>query len=287
MKSSAQIMKDFDSRFYAESMTGTFLENQRQSLPESDAIVYENSFNPLELEQQSIRHARLCRNVGVAAKLHSVAINGGKRYRNFAMVTLTYKRDTWQASDIRNYLTHVRNWMKRRTGEVLRYIWVAEMQRRGVIHYHVLFFMSKGITMPKADKQGWWPHGSTRTERAVAPVNYVMKYASKFDSKGGFPKGARTYAVGGLDQVASSSRRWFNYPAFIKARASISDKWERAVGGGWLERATGQVWPSEWAISLVTKLKVSIIRLRDHGRPLDVGGPFEWIDRKGCYVAEC
>lgn len=280
MKSSAQLMSDFENRFYAASMTGTFLENHIQSLPASDAIAYENPFKPQEFEHAQMRHARLRRNVGVAAKLHSVAIMGGKKYRNFCMVTLTYERDTWEPSHIRNYITHVRNWLARRCGQALRYIWVAEMQKRGVIHYHALFFMPKGVTMPKADKQGWWPHGLTRTERAVAPVNYVMKYASKFDSKAGFPKGARTYAVGGLDKTAASSRRWLNLPAFIKARASIHDKWQRAVGGGWLEHATGQVWPSEWGICLASKVKIAIVKLRFHGRPLDVGGPFSWLTDK-------
>ncbi|RJG00957.1 rolling circle replication-associated protein [Noviherbaspirillum sedimenti] len=280
MKSTNQLIEEFENRFYAKCLQGTKLENHSQIAALSDAIVaQENPFKPKEMEHAGLRHARLFRNVGVAAKLHSVSITGKKHF-NVVMVTLTYERDTWEDTHMAGYISCVRMWMKRRTGQPLRYIWVAEMQKRGVIHYHALFFMPKGITMPKADKQGWWKHGSTKTERAAAPVRYVMKYASKFDSKNGFPKGARTYGVGGLDQTACNSRRWFNLPAFIKARASISDKWERAVGGGWLERATGKVWPSEWGVCLVTKLKISIVRLYDHGRPLDVGGPFEWLSAK-------
>lgn len=281
MKNTAQLIQDFDSRFFAKCLQGTRLENHSQ-IPAGDAIEFENEFRPVEFDAVATRHARLYRNVGVAAKLHSLSISS-KKTHNVVMVTPTYAKDTWQPSHIRDYIQCVRVWMKRRTGQPLRYIWVAEIQNknnRGVIHYHALFFMPKGITMPKADKQGWWPHGSTRTEKAVAPVRYVMKYASKFDSKKGFPKGARTYGIGGLDKTFSRTRRWFNLPAFVKARASISDQWERAVGGGWLDRATGEVWPSEWGLCLVTKLKVAIVRLHDHGRPLDVAGPFEWIDRK-------
>jgi hypothetical protein len=285
MQTTARLIQDFENRFNAQCLTGTFLENHRQSLPDSDAIeLNANPFAPKEMDHDGLRHARLRRNVGVAAKLHSVAITEGRKHHNFVMVTLTYTRDTWQSTHMAAYIGHVRKWLDRRTGQQLRYIWVAEMQKRGVIHYHVLYFLPKGITMPKADKQGWWPHGSTRTERAVAPVQYVMKYASKFDSKNGFPKGARTYAVGGLDQTSLRSRRWLNFPAFIKARASINDCWQRSVGGGWLERSTGHVWPSEWGVCLVTKLKLSIVRLRDHGRPVDAGGPFSWLTDKPLLV---
>lgn len=258
-------------------MDGTLLEGHSQSNPASDAIEWENPFKPSEFGHDEMRYARLRRNVGVAAKLHSVSITGGKRYYNLCMVTLTYQRDTWESAHMSAYINHVRMWAARRFAQKLKYVWVAEMQGRGVIHYHVLFFLPKGITMPKADKQGWWPHGATRTERAVAPVNYVMKYASKLHTKKGFPKGARTYGIGGLDQAASRSRRWLNLPAFIKARASINDRWDRAMGGGWLERSTGQIWPSEWGVCLVTKLKVAVVRLFNHGRPINAAGPFSWL----------
>ncbi|SFA98612.1 hypothetical protein SAMN04515620_1114 [Collimonas sp. OK607] len=234
-------------------------------------------FDPLEMVRDELRYKRLRRNIGVAAKLHEISVAAGRKNHNVVMVTLTYEVDSWDKKHMGAYLTNVRNWMFRRTGEKLKYVWVAEMQKRGVIHYHVLYWMPRGITMPKADKQGWWPHGSTKTEKANKPVAYAMKYASKLDSKEGFPDGARTYGVGGLVEADRSARRWFNFPGFIKARAAVGDCWKRSVGGGWLEHATGQLWPSEWGICLVTKLRLSIVRLHDHGRPLDVGGPFSWL----------
>jgi hypothetical protein len=251
----------------------------------TDAITYYGKnilrpleFNPTELDRDMVRYSRLKRNIGVAAKCHEVNNPVGRKNHNVIMVTLTYKADTWSAKHISAYTDHVRKWLDRRCGEKLRYIWVAELQKRGVIHYHVIYWLPKGITMPKADKQGWWPHGSTRTEKAVAPVKYVMKYASKLDSKEGYPDGARTYAVGGLDETSRKSRRWLNFPSFIKARASISDSWTRSVGGGWLEHATKKIWPSEWGLSLVTRAKLHIVRIHDHGRPMEnVAGPFEWV----------
>jgi hypothetical protein len=235
------------------------------------------AFDPLEMVRDELRYKRLRRNIGVAAKLHEVSLVAGKKNHNVVMVTLTYKIDNWSPLHIKRYVDSVRIWMHRRTGEKLKYVWVAENQKRGVIHYHVLYWMPRGVTMPKADKQGWWPHGSTRTEKAVAPISYVMKYASKLDSKEGFPAGARTYGVGGLVENERGARRWFNYPSFIKSRASVSDRWLRVRGGGWAEVSTGELWPSEWAVCLVTRMKLSIIRLFDHGRPMDCGGPFSWL----------
>lgn len=277
-----EAIKRLDSSY---ALKGTLLEGVRQSKPASDAIEWREEFKPSEFTHDEMRYRRLRKNVGVAAKLHSVSITGGKTHFNVCMVTLTYRTDTWQPNHVREYLTHVRKWHQRRTDRTLKYVWVAEMQKRGVIHYHVLFFLPKGITMPKADKQGWWPHGSTRTERAVAPVKYVMKYASKLDTKEGFPNGARTYGVGGLAQADRLSRRWLNLPAFVKARSSIFDGWKRATGGGWLDSGSGEIWPSEWGVCLVTKQKVALVRLHDHGRPLDVGGPFSWLaDREKCLM---
>ncbi|PUA19020.1 hypothetical protein [Glaciimonas sp. PCH181] len=236
-----------------------------------------NAFTPLEMVRDELRYKRLRRNIGVAAKLHEISLAKGRKNHNVIMVTLTYVVDSWDSKHMSAYVANVRNWMFRRTGEKLKYVWVAEMQKRGVIHYHALFWMPRGVTMPKADKQGWWPHGSTKTEKANKPVAYAMKYASKLESKEGFPNGARTYGVGGLVESDRGARRWFNFPSFIKARASVADRWTRAAGGGWLESGTGEIWPSEWALCLITKLRLSIVRIHDHGRPLDVGGPFSWV----------
>lgn len=250
------------------------------------AELHPSPFEPQEMDRDMMRFSRLRRNIGVAAKCHEIRMHQDVQRHNVVMVTLTYVKDDWKPEHMSSYIGHVRKWMYRRTGEKLRYLWVAELQKRGVIHYHVLFWMPVGITMPKADKQGWWPHGSTKTEKAFAPVRYVMKYASKLDSKEGYPDGARTYGVGGLCKTDRSSRRWLNFPSFIKARSSISDIWTRALGGGWLEHATRKVWPSEWGVCLVTKKTLSIVRIHDHGRPMaDVAGPFEWLKKQNPLVA--
>ena len=60
----------------------------------------------------------------------------------------------------------------------LHYVWVLELTKRGRPHYHVLFWLPKGVSMPKADKQGWWKHGMTRSG-GHSPVGYLCKYTSK------------------------------------------------------------------------------------------------------------
>ena len=95
------------------------------------------------------------------------------------MVTLTYREDVeWSPRQVSGYLKCVREWARRKA-IFLHYVWVLELTKRGRPHYHVLFWLPKGVSMPKADKQGWWKHGMTRSEWAHSPVGYLCKYTSK------------------------------------------------------------------------------------------------------------
>lgn len=237
----------------------------------------------LTFNRAECRWKRLRKNLGVAAKLHHVASTRARA----VMVTLTYADAFgWEPSHVRAYLTAVRNWYRRLTGKALRYVWVAEIQterlkRTGhaVMHYHVIFWLPPHITMPKADKRGWWAHGMTKTEPVKkSAVGYVMKYASKFDTKEGVIHGARVYGVGGLDAAARGVRRWCNWPAFVQARAAVTERYAPQVGGGWVNRATGEWWPSEYRVLSASNSGATVIeRIHDHGRPLaDVAGPYSW-----------
>jgi Protein of unknown function (DUF3296). len=35
-----------------------------------------------------------------------------------------------------------------RRGHKLPYVWVAELQKRGALHYHVLLWLPRGLTLP-------------------------------------------------------------------------------------------------------------------------------------------
>lgn len=232
----------------------------------------------ITVDRAQARVTRLRKAVGVGSKCH-LNLSEGAGHNN-VMVTLTYRgtNEDWAPRHVSDYLRKVRAWFRDRCpGERLRYVWVAELQERGVIHYHVVFFLPAGVRMPQADRKGWWPHGFTNTLRATAPVAYLMKYASKVESKnvGGFPHGARIHGCGGLDAVGAAVRRWVLWPAYVQGNASINDRFRPALGGGFVNAETGESLRSEWAPTGGGFR--SFVRVRTTARRIDAAGPFSWL----------
>lgn len=236
----------------------------------------------IEVDKLKARCTRLRKNVGIAAK--HLSQGGGQPW----MLTFTYRDDApWQASHVRDALRHLRLWMWREHRQRLRYLWVIESKPRKSgehigehrPHYHCVIWTPYAVTRDdlKLDARGWWPHGMTNAVKAVAAVRYVMKYVSKFDHSDCFPKGARCYGIGGMGDVGNRIRRWINWPSFVQARASVADAWRRAPGGGWLDRSTGELWPSEWGLSWITRQSTRLVRLHHHPREWQPAGPFNWI----------
>lgn len=174
------------------------------------------------------------------------------------MVTLTYQPGVqWEPKHLSAFISAAKNYLQRR-GATLRYVWVAELQQRGAVHFHVLVWLPRGVTLPKPDKRGWWPHGSTRIEWARNPVGYLCKYASKLDQKGaGFPKGLRLHGVGGLDKPDQVRRSHHLLPKWIRDETCPELRIVRRPGGGFFSRVTGEVWESPWRIdSILVRLGV-------------------------------
>ena len=233
----------------------------------------------LKIDNAEARFVRLQKNVGIAGKLHQ-AETEGKGYQ-VLFVTLTYRNgDDWRGTHLTAYMDKVRNDYRAKTGDKLRYAWVGETQERGAIHYHVIFWVRRSYFMKKADKAGWWTHGMTKTEKArlnAGSVVYLMGYIKKQKSKEGLPHGARIFGVGGLTRDAAAIRRWVNLPSFVQARASVSCKWRRAVGGGWTA-PDGCHWPAEWGLSSIGKGYTRVVRLHAHPQPAVMpSGPFSWL----------
>lgn len=155
------------------------------------------------------------------------------------MLTLTYRDcDAWTKRDISDYIRKLRQWLKRR-GERLRYVWVAELQKRGAVHYHMLVWARARI--PRPDASGMWPHGMTKTERMRSGgVSYITKYLTKKEDFKRFPKGIRVYGVGGLSTNAKYNLRWFRLPRYVREHFKYLDDVVRAVGGGFFARSTGE-----------------------------------------------
>ena len=144
------------------------------------------------------------------------------------------------------YLDCLRLWAKRR-GFVVPYVWVAELQLRGAVHYHVVVWVPRRLQLPKGDKQGWWRHGMTQRVRARKPVGYLLKYASKgTDGPQRFPRGLRLHGAGGLTAQGRAIRHWLCLPGWLVRRAGHFQRVLRLPGGVWLLEETGEVLRSPW-----------------------------------------
>lgn len=192
-------------------------------------------------EAQKRRCARMALVVkGAAIQMQRSLQQAGYRYRA-GLVTVTYARDDeWEPNHIRELTHHYRRWFKRR-GEAFRCIWVAELTKRGRVHYHLVFFARRGLTPPKPDAQGWWRHGSSNCVWARRPVGYICKYASKGSGSGLFPKGCRLYGVSG--QVGFLG--WFRAPKWARNLWTPGDNILR-IGEFWTNRTLGVAVRSPW-----------------------------------------
>lgn len=219
------------------------------------------------IDQEAMRLKRLKKNVITSARYHQ---REAKRSKPL-MVTLTYRPGVdWNAKQIASYLTNVRNWLSRK-GHICRYVWVFELTKAGRPHYHVLFWLPRGLTMPKADKRGWWPNGLTRTEWARNAVGYLAKYASK-GTDDVIPKGVRLYGVGGLSLTSRLYRAWWNLPTCVRHWGFPADRWRRAAGGGWVCRSgqrSGEWRESLWAVQIVAGRVFAFPRLHTTASPFD------------------
>lgn len=165
------------------------------------------------------------------------------------MVTLTYEfAECWRPTDISAFLHILRSHCRRR--EVIpRYTWVAELQERGAVHYHVLLWLPAGMRLPKPDKEGWWPHGHTKIERVKhTAVAYISKYISKTadavngsTSSSRFPKGCRIYGHGGLSVTSRTALKFSRLHSWLKRRCPVPGQAIRIPRTGWIDSHTGEV----------------------------------------------
>lgn len=217
------------------------------------------------------RIKRLKRSVWASGHLHALADNGFRSPVCW-FVTLTYRGvNDWQPEHIKRSLDAFRRWCKG-LGIPCRYTWVAELQKRGAVHYHLLCWLPKGITMPQWDRttakrDAFWSHGMTNTQKSFAGVGYLMKYLSKLGELHTFPKGLRLYGIGGLNQTGRQMRQWYNLPEWVKNEYGVGEVVRRKVG--LMVQATGEILSSPYRVSLVCgQLIVQLIgtvQPRQHG----------------------
>jgi len=189
------------------------------------------------------------RRVLTGARLHVSQVS---KWRP-AMLTLTYHPDVqWDKRHVSECVRNARQWLKRRNLSC-RYVWSMELTKAGKPHYHIVIWLPWGSKLPKLDEAGWWPHGSTRMEWARCAVGYIAKYVSKGQEDVSLPKGARMYGVGGLQGEALNEARWWALPGWLRDEHKVTKDQQviRRVGGGWIDRETGECFFSPWRVRFI------------------------------------
>lgn len=200
------------------------------------------------IDPLSRRLGRLKRVVQTAARLHEQEAGSDSKC---LMVTLTYRDEVeWEPRHIATFIECVRLWHRKHDKRV-RYVWVLEKTKRGRPHYHVLFWVPRGMHLPQADKEGWWSYGLTRTERAYRAVGYIAKYASKAQESYKV-KGARLYGVGGLNsRSARDVLHFWRLSRWLRDRIQEGERVNRVSFVGWVHATTGEIFRSPWAVVVV------------------------------------
>jgi len=219
-----------------------------------------DTWNPLSPKAQRWRRlSRMKRATVTSARLITQSLQvGGFRYRA-AFITLTYATDgAWRPRHISDLVKHYRQWLQRR-GHRLRVVWTSELTGRGRVHYHMCLWLPMGLTPPKPDKQGWWPHGMTQVQWVKrSAVAYIVKYATKCAQTGGemayldenwqpyrFPKGCRIHGRSGLETAERRVVSWWCLPRYVREHFEEEGSWvTRAKGGGWVNRDSSEWLPS-------------------------------------------
>jgi hypothetical protein len=168
---------------------------------------------------------------------------------NKKFITLTYRdADGWEPGHFGAFRKAMNHWFAARKIR-MRFVWTAELQARGAMHYHMVVWLPKGVYLPRIDTQGWWEHGATNIVTAESPIGYITKYASKTTAEGvaGFPKGARICGHGGLPPEGRRHVRYWHAPMWVRdalsGRADI-----RKVVGGYMDKRTGEFLHSPWRV---------------------------------------
>ena len=125
---------------------------------------------------------------------------------------------------------------------------MAELQERGAVHYHLIAWVPRHLSVPKPDKSGMWRHGSSRIETLRCGAAYASKYASKGDDGSEFPRGLRLHGRGGLSPSEKRAVRWWCLARWVREHFREAIRDIRKIKGGYLSRDDGEFLPSPWRV---------------------------------------
>jgi hypothetical protein len=232
-------------------------EKTQKTVSQREGDTFQVNFDPKERASKRVK--RLRRNVWAAGHLHGLGARGHRPPVAW-FVTLTYVGvDDWRADHMSD-ATHQYRRHCARLGVPCRYLWVAELQKRGAVHYHLLCWLPQGVLMPHWDQSiatssgrscgPFWSHGMTNTQVAKAGVGYLMKYLSKLGDETVFPPRLRLYGCGGLTEQARGVRCWYNLPEWAKREHGVGDL--KRQGSRLIVLETGEILPCMYAIKKVS-----------------------------------
>lgn len=165
------------------------------------------------------------------------------------MITLTYAPDnSWEKNQIRTFMKSLRGVVRE---SLFAYGWVAELQKRGAVHYHVYCAVTPGTVIPQPDSSGMWPYGFSRVETGNSPY-YLLSYASKkYQKVGKFPKGMRMLHVWIRKGLLPKLERWVfdlsAYPNWLtdqllaSGSSYVGNLPRRHINGGWKVKHTRSI----------------------------------------------
>lgn len=195
----------------------------------------------IEVESDGLRYARMSKTLVFAQEGIERVCEEREREgegRQMVMVTLTYREEeSWKPVHLGEYIKCERHRLNK-LGAVFAYFWVAELTRKGKVHYHILWFVPSGVRMRMPDEAGIWRHGSTRTERARNAGGYLRKYLTKWTVPGRrhYPTGLRTFGVGystkGMEE-AKLYRQQNCVPGWLRDEVGPGVICRRSSAGGW------------------------------------------------------
>lgn len=247
--------------------------------------------SPLEIKTDKAtrdknRIKRLRRAVWSSGHLHGLA-DVGHRPPVAHFVTLTYVGvNDWRADHISDATEQFRRHCAR-LGVPCRYLWVAELQKRGAVHYHLIAWLPARVRMPHWDRtrtangrtlRPFWAHGMTNVEVARNGIGYLMKYLSKLGDDTVFPPHLRLYGCGGLDAQARTIRGWYNLPQWAKNEYGVGDL--KRQGSRLIVVETGEIVPPMYARTFTPGI-IILTPLRDIAPRLHHGA-YSTLDFSPC-----
>lgn len=235
----------------ATGLVGSIETKGRENRPSS---IFPEVFSSSEFARlgRARRLRRVCRAVMAKSRSVRASVPAGFRWTG-AFITLTYRPGVSWAPDHIGYFRRLVADYCRRRGVRFRFVWVAETQKNGAVHYHVVVWWSsaagRDFRLPKPDERGWWPHGLSNIRRLrSAGESYLAKYLSKGDV-GAFPKGLRLY---GMDRDPSDSLAVHRacLPDWLR-RVCPTGRVDRVKHFGFVSRDTGARFASWWRLERV------------------------------------